>query len=94
LHNDPDDVLRLVEHPDFESAVPTPDHFIPLLYTAALAAEAGAPAEPFVQGFAYGSLSMACYAVGLGEPAPATEHDGGGAALPDPAAVPAEHTNV
>ena len=35
----PADILRAVEHPDCHMAVPTPDHFIPLLYTAGLAAE-------------------------------------------------------
>ena len=63
LHDAPGEVLRLVEHPDFEPAVPTPDHFIPLLYVAALAAEADTPAEILVDGYAYGSLSMACYGI-------------------------------
>lgn len=33
----PGAVLELVDHGDFGLAVPTPDHFIPLLYIAALA---------------------------------------------------------
>jgi len=33
----PADVVRLQEHADFALAVPTPDHFIPLLYLAGLA---------------------------------------------------------
>jgi 4,5-DOPA dioxygenase extradiol len=94
LHDDPDGVLRLREHPDFERAVPTPDHFIPLVYIAALAGEAGAPAERFVEGHAFGSLSMACYGVELGQVPPATHASDSSAALPDPAAVPAEHTNT
>ena len=93
LHDDPGDVLRLVEHPDFDLAVPTPDHFIPVLHTAGLAAEASEPAEAFVGGFAFGSLSMACYGVGLAGPV-----ESGGAdeesGLPQPAAAPAEHTNL
>ena len=34
----PADIARLSEHPDFALAVPTPDHFLPLLYVAGLAA--------------------------------------------------------
>ena len=70
LHDEPGDVLRLVDHPDYELAVPTPDHFVPLLYLAGLAAEAGVPADVFVDGYAYGSLSMACYGIGLDGPEP------------------------
>jgi 4,5-DOPA dioxygenase extradiol len=94
LHDDPGGVLRLVEHPDYERAVPTPDHFIPLLYTAGLAAEAHAPADRFVEGFTYGSLSMACYAVDLGGAPSQPNAAAGGAELPDPALVPAEDTNL
>jgi 4,5-DOPA dioxygenase extradiol len=94
LADQPGDVLRLLEHPDFERAVPTPDHFIPLLHIAALAGEADAPAARFVEGHAYGSLSMACYAVDIGEEVATTNGADGGAPLPDPTEVPAEHTNV
>jgi 4,5-DOPA dioxygenase extradiol len=37
---DPAEIARLDAHGDFASAVPTPDHFIPLLYLAGLAAAA------------------------------------------------------
>jgi 4,5-DOPA dioxygenase extradiol len=94
LHDEPSDVLRLREHPDFDRAVPTPDHFIPLLHVAALAADAGRPAERFVDGFAYGSLSMACYGIDLDEPQVSRDTGEGGAVLPDPDTVPAVHTNV
>ena len=60
----PDDVLRLAEHPDYTLAVPTPDHFIPLLYFAGVAAGAGddvRPPEVLIDGYANGSLSMTCY---------------------------------
>ena len=63
LSTDPADVLQLTGHPDFALAVPTPDHFIPLLYFAGLVAEAGTTTEPFVDGCTLGSLSMSSYAV-------------------------------
>ena len=59
LTSAPADVLKLREHPDFGLAVPTADHFIPLLYVAGLAADR--PADVLVQGYTYGSLSMTSY---------------------------------
>src|SRR6187549_2660417 len=35
MDEQPGDILKLVDHADFNLAVPTPDHFIPLLYIAA-----------------------------------------------------------
>ncbi len=65
MEDAPGDILRAAEQPDYAMAVPTPDHFIPLLYTAGLAA-AGEGAEPLLRGYAMGSLSMTCYGVGVG----------------------------
>lgn len=64
VQGDPGDVVRLAEHPDAALAVPTPDHFLPLLYIAGMAARSGTAPEVLVDGYAYGSLSMTSYTVG------------------------------
>ena len=64
MTDNPSDILKTLEHPDYNLAAPTPDHFIPLLYTAGLAAETG-DASPIVKGYSLGSLSMTCYGVGM-----------------------------
>ncbi len=88
----PGDILRLQEHRDVDLAVPTPDHFLPLLYVAGLAAAAGDTASVLVDGYAMGSLSMVSYTVGLGALDTGGAADGAGApALPD---VPADETNL
>lgn len=60
----PEDVLALAGDPDFAQAAPTPDHFIPLLYLAALSGASGERAQVLVDGYAYGSLSMTSYTIG------------------------------
>ncbi len=93
LEASPESVAGLEHHADFRAAAPTPDHFIPLLYLAGIAAAAGRPAEVLVDGYAYGSLSMASYTVDLDCPA-AGGSQLGAAPLPDPAVVPTDDTNV
>ena len=63
MTSDPAGIAKLAEHPDFARAVPTPDHFLPLLYTAGLAAGEGR-AQPLIQSCSLGSLSMTSYNVG------------------------------
>jgi 4,5-DOPA dioxygenase extradiol len=66
MASDPAEVTTLDAHADFRYAVPTPDHFIPLLYIAGLAAAARSTADVLIDGYAYGSLSMTAYTLGLG----------------------------
>ncbi|VCU71684.1 LigB family dioxygenase [Pigmentiphaga humi] len=90
MSSDPSAILKSVEHPDFSRAVPTPEHFIPLLYVAGLAAAGEGKATAFARGYTMGSISMTCYAAGCeafasgGAPAPAML----------PAGVPPEQTNI
>jgi 4,5-DOPA dioxygenase extradiol len=93
LTTDPAGVLDLAGHPDFDAAVPTPDHFIPLLYLAGLADAGGARCDVLVDGYAYGSLSMIAYTLGTECP-PTGDVVTPAAGLPEPDVVPPEDTNV
>lgn len=90
LASEPGNILRVAEHPDYELAVPTPDHFIPMLYIAGLAAEDEGAADPLVRGYAMGSISMTCYGVGV--ESKSVGQTEGAAGLP--ADVPADQTNT
>jgi len=61
----PADIPKLQEHPDYRRSVPTPEHFLPLVYLAGLAAEAGKATQILTDGYAMGSLSMTAYALGM-----------------------------
>ncbi|MDT9601048.1 4,5-DOPA-extradiol-dioxygenase [Sphingosinicella rhizophila] len=88
LSQNPAEILKVTEHRDYALAVPTPDHFIPLLYLAGIAAHEGR-AEPLIRGYAMGSLSMTCYGVGTGLPVKEAE---GAATLPPE--VPPDQSNM
>jgi 4,5-DOPA dioxygenase extradiol len=87
----PGDAAALTGHPDFARAAPTPDHFLPLLYFAGLAAASGHTPRVLVDGYAMGSLSMVSYTLdavpppGVGEGPPAAGV---------PPAVPPEDSNI
>lgn len=87
----PGDMAGLLDHPDYAAAVPTPEHFLPVLYLAGMAVAAGRNAEVLVEGYTYGSLSMTSYALGCGTLAPPAEL-GGAAEIASSA--PPESANV
>lgn len=81
LQSSPSEVAALDGHPDFARAVPTPDHYLPLLYVAGLAD--GEPLEQLVDGHAAGSISMAAYTLGLECDTSGTAGAGPAAELPE-----------
>jgi 4,5-DOPA dioxygenase extradiol len=89
--DDPLNAARLDAHRDFRHAVPTPDHFLPLLYLAGLAGASHQGAQVLVDGYAYGSLSMTAYTLGLPANPPVT---GGAAAAVIPSGLPADGVNI
>jgi 4,5-DOPA dioxygenase extradiol len=80
-------------HADFAASAPTPDHFIPLLYIAGLAGAAKRPLAPLVDGYAFGSLSMASYTLDAKCPTDVGDRRPS-AGLPDPSVTPPEDANV
>ena len=89
LQANPGAILKVTEHPDYNLAVPTPDHFIPMLYMAGVAAASGQSMEPLVRGYSMGSLSMTCYGIGTNLNCRDEE---GAATLPG--GVPPDQTNI
>jgi 4,5-DOPA dioxygenase extradiol len=85
----PSELVGVAAHPDYDLAVPTPDHFLPAMYLAGLAAAAGETAHVLVDGYAMGSLSMVSYTLGCDE----LEPEGGRGAPPLPD-VPPDETNI
>jgi 4,5-DOPA dioxygenase extradiol len=88
--DEPSNLGRLSDHPDFRLAVPTPDHFLPLAYLAGVASSDGQPANVLIDGYTMGSLSMACYTVGA-LIQPQAESTDGAPPLPN---LPGDETNV
>jgi 4,5-DOPA dioxygenase extradiol len=88
---DPTEFTTLDAHRDFGRAVPTPDHFIPAVYLAGLAGETTGPdVDVLVDGYAYGSLSMTAYTLGL--PCPHSANESG--SPQPPADLPPDGSNI
>lgn len=91
MTSSPDRAPGLQTHPDYDLAAPTPDHFIPLMYLAGLAAASGRTPKAWLEGYFGGSLSMTSYIldgplIAEHQPADGTEFL--------PASVPPEDTNL
>jgi 4,5-DOPA dioxygenase extradiol len=87
----PQDIATLAGHADYARAVPTPDHFLPFVYTLGVAHASGRPAKILVDGYAMGSLSMTCFTVGCDEITGARD---AGPAAQVPRDVPPDQTNI
>jgi 4,5-DOPA dioxygenase extradiol len=91
MADDPTEVARMDAHVDFRRAVPTPDHFIPLLYLAGLAGAEKTGTDMLIDGYTYGSLSMTAYTLGMPLSPPGAPDNGD---EPAPAHVPPDASNI
>ena len=91
LTDNPAAAAGLADHPDFRAAAPTTEHFIPMLYLAGLAAAGDGKTQSLVDGYAYGSLSMASYVLDGAARQQSAEADGDSPALPD---IDPQQTNM
>jgi 4,5-DOPA dioxygenase extradiol len=89
----PSEVPSLRNHSDFRLAAPTPEHFIPLLHLAGLAAASKQTAQVLIDGYAFGSVSMTSLTLEA-ECSPDPGDQRPSADLPNPEHVPAEDTNT
>jgi 4,5-DOPA dioxygenase extradiol len=64
----PENAVALMHDPGFAQVAPTPEHFLPFLYVAGFGAETRQPLHVLIDGYAYGSLSMTCFAAGMAQP--------------------------
>ena len=89
----PADVLTVDSQPEFRLAVPTPDHFLPLLYLAGVAGSTGHIPEVLVDGYTFGSLSMTSYTLDATCPS-RPDVSAPAAKFPDPTMFPPDETNA
>lgn len=86
----PHEVVSIDAHSDYQKAVPTPDHWLPLLYIAGLADSE--PMNPLVDGHAGGSISMAAYTLGIDIAARSPQSDSANQSVPQHVAL--TETNI
>lgn len=60
----PGQIIDLLEHPDARLAVPTPEHFLPVVYIAGLAESAQSSLNVLIEGYEFGSTSMTALTLG------------------------------
>ena len=60
----PGHIIDLLEHPDARLAVPTPEHFLPVVYIAGLAESAQSSLNVLIEGYEFGSTSMTSFTLG------------------------------
>jgi 4,5-DOPA dioxygenase extradiol len=94
MTEDPAAVATLDGHRDYGYAAPTPDHFIPLLYIAGLAAQEKTGTDVLIDGYAYGSLSMTAYTLGVAGLDGVASDSGGGAAAAMSTDAPPDSSNI
>jgi 4,5-DOPA dioxygenase extradiol len=92
MTTDPARIVDVASHRDYNLAVPTAEHFLPLLYLAGLAKAAGKPATIITEGYDLGSLSMTAY--GLDTPVAKRNGTTDTPPFPDPRVIPANDTNT
>lgn len=64
MSDDPAGLGSVESHDDWKTAVPTPEHFLPLAYVAGIAAQRGSTITRFNFSRTMGSLSMTSYVAG------------------------------
>ena len=90
----PEQLLDIGGHPDYGLSVPTPEHFLPLVYLAGLCKQAGQAADVLVEGGTLGSITMTSYVLDCPSLGQGRASQKAAAPLPDPATVPPEQTNT
>lgn len=94
MTSDPRQLATAHTHPDYRPCVPTPEHFLPLLYIAGIASASGDAVTTFAEGGTMGAITMTSYLVGGRQQAARQPGSSEQAPLPDPRDVPPEQTNL